>query len=149
MIIKKLKKEFKFFKNLPEQDLLDFLAFCESREVPEGETVWQEGDDDNYAAFIISGVIGIKKKTKFEGKYMIVGTFGKGSVTGELCLLTDNLRSVTAVAIKPVKLLILNSSNFEHLLTRNPLLGLRLLKKIFTIATKRLNQSYDRISSIF
>lgn len=80
---------------------------------------------------------------------MIVGTFGRGSVTGELCLLTDNLRSVTAVAIEPVEGLILTSKNFEMLLSRNPVLGLSLLKRIFIITTRRLNQSYDRLASVF
>jgi CRP-like cAMP-binding protein len=145
----KMKKEFMFFNSLPEDELLDFLSFCENRQVPAGETLWCEGDEDNYAAFIISGQLDIKKKTEFEGKYMIVGTFSKGSVVGELCLLSDDLRSVTVEVIETADLVILTSKNFERLLTKHPMLGLKFLKNIFIITTKRLNRSYDRIASLF
>lgn len=145
----RMKKEFLFFNSLPEDSLLDFLSFCENRQVPAGETLWCEGDGDNYAAFIVSGQLGIKKKTGFEDKYMIVGTFSKGSVVGELCLLSDDLRSVTVEVIETADLVILTSKNFERLLTKHPMLGLKLLKNIFIITTKRLNRSYARIASLF
>ena len=144
-----MRKEFKFFNTLSDDDLLNFLNFCENRQVAAGETLWQEGDTCNYSVFIISGLVGIKKKTEFEGKHMIVGTYGKGSVIGELCLLTDNVRTVTAVAIEAADFLVLTSKNFERLITRHPMLGLNLLKYIFVTATKRLRRSYDRIASIF
>ena len=93
--------------------------------------------------------MGIKKKTEFKDKYMIVGTFSEGTVVGELCLFTDNLRSVTAEIIEPVYLVLLTSKNFERLLVKNPLLGLNFMKYIFIIITKRLNKTYDRIASMF
>lgn len=149
MLSDKMKKEFRFFKSLSDDELLAFLSFCENRQVPAGETLWREGDDENYAAFIVSGQLGIKKKTEFAGKYMIVGTFGKGTVIGELCLLTDNLRSVTAEIIESADLVVLTSENFKRFLTNHPMLGLKLLKHIFIITSKRLNKSYDRIACLF
>lgn len=64
MIIDRLRKEFEFFKSLHHKDLLDFLTFCESRRVAVGETIWKEGDNDNYAAFILSGLFGHKKENQ-------------------------------------------------------------------------------------
>jgi len=145
----KLRQEFKFFKTLTDDELMAFLAFCESRQVEAGGTLWTEGDPDNYAAFIIEGRLGIKKKTGFEGKHMIVGTFDRGTVVGELCLLTDKPRSVTAVVLESVDVVSLSSGSFERLITEHPLLGLKLLKHIFIITSKRLSGSYERIASIF
>ncbi len=146
---KKVQEAFRFFKTLTDEEVSAFLDFCDVKQVAAGETLWREGDSDNYAAFIISGKIGIKKKTEFLHKYMIVGTFAKGTVVGELCLLTDHLRSVTAVIIETVDLVILTSKKFERLITEQPILGLKLLRHIFLVISKRLSRSTERIASIF
>ncbi len=145
----RLKEVFKFFKALTDDEMQAFLRFCDSRQVEEGARLWSEGDSDNYAVFVISGKLGIKKKTEFEGKYMIVGTFAQGTVVGELCLLTDHARSVTAEVLEPVDIVILTNRNFEMLMTEQPLLGLKLLKHIFLVISRRLNRSTDRIARIF
>lgn len=144
-----LKTNFKFFSTLTDDETKSFLLFCERRQVDAGENLWVEGDTDNYAAFIVSGKMGIKKRTEFEGKYMMVGTFDKGTVVGELCLLTEQVRSVTAKILEPVDVLILSSQNFERLITDYPMVGLKLLRHIFLVTSKRLNKSYDRMASIF
>ncbi len=145
----RLNETFKFFKTLSDEETRVFLDFCENRHVDTGTTLWREGEGDNYAAFVISGKLGIKKKTEFEGKYMIVGTFARGTVVGELCLLTDHPRSVTAVVLESADLVILSSSNFERMITEHPMLGLKLLKHIFLVISKRLKRSTDRIAKIF
>ena len=66
---KKLKANFEFFNTLTDDEVNSFLYFCDNRQVDAGENLWVEGDTDNYAAFIISGKMGIKKRTEFEGKY--------------------------------------------------------------------------------
>lgn len=149
MLAESVRNEFNFFKELTDEELSQFLSFCETRQAKAGEMLWKQGDDVNYAAFILSGLICIRKMTKFEGKFVAVGFFEKGSVVGELCLLTNNKRSVNAEAVEPCELLIMSSENFEKLLVKYPLLGLKLLKHIFVLTTKRLNSSYERIASVF
>jgi len=144
-----LQKNFKFFSTLRGEEVEDFLEFCDYKQNPAGTMIWKEGDEDNSAAFIVSGRLGIKKKTEFEGKHVIVGTYGNGSVVGELCLLTDNARSVSAEVIEPADIVILSSKNFEKLLSKHPMLGLKLLKHIFVTTSARLRRTYDRIASIF
>lgn len=144
----RMKDVFQFFKTLSDEEMHLFLSFCEERHVDEGD-LWKEGDRDNYAAFVISGKLGIKKKTEFEGRYMIVGTFAKGTVVGELCLLTDYERSVTAAILEPVDIVTLSSRDFERLIAEYPMLGLKLLRHIFMVISRRLNRSTDRIAKIF
>ena len=146
----KMRSEFMFFKTLPDEELRSFLSFCQNKMGNAGENLWSEGDSDSYAAFVISGKLGIKKKTEFEGKHMIVGTFSRGTVVGELCLLLENKqRSVTAAIIEPVDLVLLSNTDFERLMSEYPLIGLKLLKHIFMVISKRLNRSTDRIAKIF
>jgi CRP-like cAMP-binding protein len=149
IVSKKMREDFGFFKSLSHDELMGFLGFCESIQMGAGSNLWEEGDTDNYAAFILSGKLGIKKKTEFEGKYMIVGVFERGTVVGELCLLTDQSRSVTSIVLEDVDVVILTSKNFEKLLSKYPMTGLKLLKHIFLLTSRRLNRSYDRMASIF
>lgn len=144
-----MKESFQFFNELTDEEMDAFLGFCENRQAAAGETLWQEGDSDSYAAFVISGKLGIKRMTEFEGKYVIVGTYGRGTVAGELCLLTDYERSDTAVVLEPADIAVLSSRNFERLITERPMLGLKLLKRIFLIVSRRLDISLDRIAKIF
>ena len=143
-----MKEEFRFFKTLSDEELNDFLKFCNYTKSEAGQNLWEEGDSDNYAAFIMSGKLGIKKKTEFD-KYMIVGTFAKGTVAGELCLLTNRSRSVTAVVLEDLEIIRLASEDFEKLMAEYPMLGLKLLRHIFLVICNRLNRSTARIASIF
>ncbi len=144
----RLKQEFRFFNALTDEEISNFLDFCKYAKGSAGENLWEVGDSDNYAAFILSGKIGIKKKTDFD-RYMIVGTFARGTVAGELCLLTNLARSVTAVVLEDVEIVSLESNDFEKLISKHPMLGLELLRHIFLVISNRLNKSTARIASIF
>ncbi len=141
--------KFPFFKNLPAEEIAQLLKFFTRHKAEAGEIIWHEGDKDNQAAFILSGKLGIKKLTEFANRHIIVGTYATGSVVGELCLLTENNRAVTAEAITDVELLFLSNENFEKLVNAHPTLGLKLLRGLFKMTSKRLTKSYERIASIF
>ncbi len=149
MEIERIREQFQFFQTLSREDCEIFLSFCEKIDAEPGKTLWQEGDKDNYTAFILNGKLGIKKQTEFNGKYVIVGIYTPGSVVGELCLLTQNPRSVTAEVIEPTEMLLLHSQNFEEMLQQFPMMGLALLRHIFLATSKRLTKSYERIASMF
>ncbi len=148
MELERLRKIFRFFDTLEAQDFDHFVGFCQRKDLEKGVCLWQEGDVDNFAAFIVKGQIGIKKRTEFGG-HVFVGTYGAGSVVGELCLLTQNPRGVAAEAIEKAEILILESQKFEELIVQHPLLGLSLLRHIFIATSARLTKSYERIASIF
>lgn len=149
MSIETIREKFQFFQTLSPQECENFLKFCEPTQVDAGKILWNEGDTDNFAAFILDGKLGIKKRTEFDGRHVIVGVYAPGSVVGELCLLTQNPRSVTAEVMEPTEVLVLHSQNFENMLQQFPMLGLSLLRHIFIATSKRLTKSYERIASMF
>jgi len=149
MPVASLRAQFPFFHALPATEVKEFLSFCQRTRVDAGTTLWNEGDADNFAAFILAGKLGIKKQTEFDGKHVIVGLYTPGSVVGELCLLTNYPRAVSAEVIEAADLLLLHSQKFEEMLQRHPLLGLKLLRHIFLTTAKRLTKSYERIASVF
>jgi len=144
-----LKNKFKCFHDFAASEMSSFLEFCELVCIPDGEVLWTEGSVDNYAAFILKGKIGIKKKSEFGGQHIVVGIYTEGSVVGELCLLTDKPRSVSAVALEATEMVVLHNHKFEEMIQNHPLVGLRLLKYIFLSTSQRLTKSYERIVSMF
>ncbi len=145
----RLKNELTSFRFLEEADLENLAPFFECRQARAADVLWKEGDACDYVVFIIHGRVDIKKETEFEGKQVIVGVYGKGSIVGELCMLDGTPRSVTAVALEDSDLLILSRKNFEALLAENPVLGVKLLKGMLLAVSTRLRKSFDRLASIF
>jgi CRP-like cAMP-binding protein len=149
MLAELLQSKFECFRCFETDDLEKVLSFCERVSVSAGEHLWVEGSEENYSAFLLEGKIGIKKQTGFPGRHVVVGVYTGGSVIGELCLLTDNPRTVSADVIESVDMVVLHSKKFEDLIEAFPLIGLSLLRHIFLCTSKRLTKSYDRIATVF
>lgn len=140
---------FRFLKPVPIPEIDHLLRHCERRQLVAGATLWDEGDTECYMGFVLSGKVGIKKRTEFGGRQVIVGILSSGSLIGEYNLLSAVPRPVSAEIIESAELLILFRQEFEHLLAQSPQLGIQLLRQISISTTMRLTQSYERLAAIF
>jgi CRP-like cAMP-binding protein len=141
--------EHSVFSFLCEENLAELTDFIQYRTVKSGEILWEEGDLCDYVAIINSGRVEIKKKTEFEGKYVVVGIYNRGAVVGALCILNNSPRAVTAVALEDVVLLVITPENFEKLIAAKPELGIRLLKGMLLSVSIRLRKSFERLAKFF
>jgi CRP/FNR family transcriptional regulator, cyclic AMP receptor protein len=148
-VCSRLRAELASFRFLQGEDISGIAPFFQCRRAVAGEILWREGERCDYVAFIIDGKVDIKKETEFEGKQVIVGVYGKGSIVGELCLLDDSPRPITAVALTDTDLLLLTRANLDRLLEQHPGLGIKLLKGMLLAVSIRLRKSFDRLASIF
>jgi len=141
--------EHSVFSFLCEENLAELSGYFQSKTVKTGEILWEEGDPCDYVAIISSGRVEIKKKTEFEGKYVVVGIYNRGAVVGVLCFLNGSPRAVTAVALEEVSLMVITPDNFEKLITAKPDLGIRLLKGMLLSVSIRLRKSFERLAKFF
>jgi len=141
--------EHSVFSFLCEENLSELTGYFQYKTVKSGEILWEEGDPCDYVAIISSGRVEIKKKTEFEGKYVVVGIYNRGAVVGALCILNSSPRAVTAVALEDVSLMIITPENFEKLITAKPELGIRLLKGMLLSVSIRLRKSFERLAKFF
>lgn len=144
-----MKNELSLFPFLDEKDLAEVPCFFERRTVKAGVTLFREGDPCDYLAYIVGGSLQIKKQTEFQEKRFILGIYGAGSIVGELCIIDDVPRVVTAVAREDSTLVVLTRENFDAMLTTCPELGVKFLKGLLLAVSIRLRKSFDRMSSIF
>jgi CRP/FNR family cyclic AMP-dependent transcriptional regulator len=137
------------FSFLCDEDPAELPGFFQYKTVKSGEILWEEGEPCDYAAIISSGRVEVKKKTEFEGKYVVVGLYNRGAVVGVQCLLDDSPRAVTAVALEDVSLMVITGENFEKLIRAKPELGVRLLKGMLLSVSIRLRKSFERLANFF
>ncbi len=144
-----IKKDFRFFSFLDDDDIQRLSPFFECRQAVTGEAIWKEGEEEDFVAFIVSGRIEARKATEFGDKQVVVGIYGKGSIVGALCILNNSKRAVTAVVLDDVDLLILSRTDLDRVTQENPELGVKLLKGMLYAVSLRLRKSFDRLAAIF
>jgi CRP-like cAMP-binding protein len=144
-----IKDKLETFSFLHPEDFKELSGFLECKDVPSGKTIWQEGDTCDYVAFVISGRVEVKKDTEFKGKQIVIGIYNRGAIIGELCILDNSSRAVTAVALEDVSLVVITRENFGKLIKAKPELGVQLMRGMLLSVSKRLRKSIDRLAAIF
>jgi len=137
------------FYYLQSVDMPTLQEYLTVRHMEKDESLWQEGDDCEYIAFVVKGHLKIKKGTEFKGKDIIVGVYGSGAVVGELCALDHRPRHIAAVTLEVTDLLVMTTQNLDNLLDDHPQVGNRLLKGMLFSVAARLRKSMDRLASMF
>lgn len=140
-----LKGEESALSFLSHEDFKKLSPFLQTKQIPAGETLWQEEDPFDYIAFIVSGKVEIRKEVEFGEMHVVIGEYGKGA----LCILDDSLRRVTAIAREDVSLAIITRKNLDRLIAVNPGLGAKLLKEMLLTVSDRLRKSFDRLVTFF
>lgn len=144
-----MKGEHSIFSFVSPENLRELSEFFQCKCVPAGEVLWEEGDPCDYAAFIVSGRVEVKKQTEFKGKHVIVGIYSRGAVVGALCILDESPRAVTARALEDVSIAIISRENFEKLIDTNPVWGTQLMKGMLLSFSIRLRKSFERLATFF
>lgn len=144
-----MKDQLSLFPFLEEKDLAEVPCYFQRRQVKAGQLLYSEGDPCDYLGYIVKGSLEIKKQTEFADKKFILGIYGEGSIVGELCILDQVPRVVTAVAKEDTTLVVLTQENFEKMLKECPELGVKFLKGLFLAVSIRLRKNFDRMASIF
>jgi CRP-like cAMP-binding protein len=137
------------FSFLSPDDLRKASPFFQYKKFPAKKLLWKEGDPCDYMAFIVSGRVMIKKKTKLKGNQVVLGIHGKGAYLGALGILDNSPRAVTAQAMDTVSAVLISQKNFDKLSQKHPELGAALMKGMLVAVSKRLKSSFNRLVAVF
>ena len=108
---------------------------------PAGTVLFREGESGSTMFVLKSGRVRLHKRVHDET--VVVGELGAGAFCGELSMINDQPRPVTATVLQDASLIKLDAGQFEEMVRKNPDIALRMLKKM----GKRLNESQYRVSN--
>jgi CRP/FNR family transcriptional regulator, cyclic AMP receptor protein len=101
------------FEGLSKKELRELARVSEDMEIPEGTTLTKEGDIGHEFFVIVEGETQVKRKGRS------LGTRGAGEFIGEIALLEQVPRTATVTAKTPLRVFVLTSKDFHHLLEEN------------------------------
>jgi CRP-like cAMP-binding protein len=139
-----IRETFTFLTTKEIEELCDYL---ELREWQADAVVMKEDAVEDYVGFLVDGKLAVKKKGDW-GKNIIIAILEKGAMVGEGAFIESGPRSNDVIAIEPSRLLTLSSPKMEELILNNPLLAVKLMKRMLFIMSKRLRKASDRISEL-
>lgn len=113
------------------------------KEFPKGTILFKEGDDGKEMFLINSGEVKLSRKTS-QGD-VILARLGFGEFFGEMSVITNQPRTVTAETLTDCRLNVITKDILETLVAGKPLVALSILKKLMF----RLENAYDLIEDLY
>lgn len=114
------------FASLTSGECALLAEVVDTRVLPKGEILFKAGDPGQAMYVIASGEMEISV-TDHAGQKIVLTTFGKGDVFGELAMLDTGPRTATAVVLEDAELLELDREDLVLLVTKKPEAVLHLL----------------------
>ena len=122
------------FEGLSKKELTQLARVSEDLEIPEGKTLTKEGELGHEFFVIVEGETEVKRKGRS------LGSRGDGDFIGEIALLEEVTRTATVTAKTPLRVFVLTSKDFHHLLEQNPNVERKVLR---TLAKRVADLSKD------
>jgi CRP-like cAMP-binding protein len=113
------------------------------KEFPKGTILFKEGDEGKEMYLINSGEVKLSRKTP-QGD-VVLASLGFGEFFGEMSVITNQPRTVTAETLTDCRLNIITKDILETLVAGKPLVALSILKKLMF----RLENAYDLIEDLY
>jgi CRP-like cAMP-binding protein len=129
-----------FFKGLEDGDLALLAESFQAKELQEGTTVFIENMPGETLYLIKSGAVRITKMMA-EGEDRIVLVLGPEEIFGELSIIAGGQRTSTARVAESGTLLSLSRRDFDTLCDRHPRLGIKLVRNIAEVFSRRVRES--------
>ncbi len=131
------------FSELDGDELAKIAALTQVRKVAKDTTIFSAGDPADAVFVVASGKVKIVV-TSTDGKEFILTILGAGQVFGEMALLESAPRSASVITDTTVELLVLQRSDFEHIVNHDP----RITRKLLAILSHRLRAANSKMESL-
>lgn len=115
-------------------------------EIPEGTTLFKEGDPGDSVCFVVDGALDIFKETSVPGQQVHIATVTKNKSIGEMAVIDEYTRSATVTACKDTSIVSLTKRGFDAILDENPKVGAAILKKIASLVSMNLRRTSSQLA---
>ena len=137
------------FAELTHDELKKLTTYIFKIDVRKGLPVFREGDIGDSMYFVVSGELGVYKRTpadKYDDYGRKIASIRSGQSFGEIALFDSYTRTATVVAETDCTLLKLPRKELERLEREEKGIAFKILKKIAQILSSRLRQTTDMLA---
>ncbi|MCH5291145.1 MAG: cyclic nucleotide-binding domain-containing protein [Treponema sp.] len=111
------------------------------RDYPQNTMIFSEGQRGSDLFIIQDGVVKIVKVVN--NSEVTLALLKRGDMFGEMALLDNGLRSASAIAYEPCKLMVVNKGNFNQMVSTQP----KYIAKLTTMLADRLWSMYRQLAN--
>ena len=122
-------KQIKLFSDLPEKDLQQMDSITRMEAVKRRQFIYLPGDAASTVFLLKAGRVKLSRVNE-EGKEITLAILEPGEVFGEMEILEGMPRDTVAEALDDVSICVMNRSDFEQMLKKDPNTSIRLTKLI-------------------
>ncbi|MCK4837808.1 MAG: cyclic nucleotide-binding domain-containing protein [Desulfobulbaceae bacterium] len=134
------------FKFLNDKETTEICPYLEFRSWRKGDVLMNDGEQGDFMGFVLDGKLAVKKETNFPGRFTLIAILDRGAMVGEISVVDRGLRTATVAAMEDANLLVLSCDALDSLISENPILGFKVLKRIIHVLSLRQRRAYDRLS---
>ena len=134
------------FSSLEEHQIDVILHHSSIESLPEGKTIFHQGDEAYRLYILIEGVISLTVKTGESIDFMTSTLDKEGTIFGMPCLLEPFRYNVTATALKPSRVLIIEAAPIRKKMEEDLKMGMEIMKRLASVYFNRLNEMREGVS---
>ena len=112
-----------------------------------GEFLFVEGDKGDFMGFVVHGVLEVLKKSA-TGENVIIARLARGSSIGEMAIIDKSPRSATVISRQFTTMITLTSKGFERLLSKSPLTGVKIIRKIARLLSLNMRRTSSKLADL-
>ena len=133
-------KQMPLFRHLTYKEILRVLALTDVKDFKPGDEIITEDEPGSELFIILSGKVRLHK----EGA--LVTHVGQGAHLGEMALIDNGPRSVSATAEESTRMLVLRRRDFNDLIRNFPRLSVKLLWSFVQVLGQRLRKTNEDLA---
>jgi CRP/FNR family transcriptional regulator len=142
-------KKTELFENLNESHLNVILSRSSVESLTEGKTIFRQGEEANRLYVLIQGAVDLTVKAQEQIDFMTSKIEREGAVFGTASLMEPFRYNVSAICLKPSKVLVIDASFIQKMMEEDPKMGMEMMKKLASIYFNRLNDLRSGVSNLF
>jgi len=101
-----------------------FASANERRDYAAGEVIFSEGEPSQHMFGVVSGAV----ELRHEGR--VVVTLGSEDTFGELGVIDGTTRSLTAVAVEPTTVAVIDERTFLYMVQETPMFAIQVMRAL-------------------
>jgi serine/threonine protein phosphatase PrpC len=133
-------KGMQMFRYLSYKELVRVANIADIIEVANDKTIFTQGQPGDAMFVVLSGSVRLSK----DGA--VVAKLDKGQHFGEMSLVDRSMRSLTAVAAEPTRLITINRKDFYEIIKKEAQLAVKLLWSFVQVLGARLRKTTSELS---